>query len=66
MLTPNLLHIIAQLDELISSKSYPAHAVDVFNAIKDCIITSSPIPIELQEQYVCIVANDQRQNRYGK
>lgn len=65
-LTPELQHIVADLDSKIEDKEYPAHARDVFAAIKDCIVNHQPIGPELQEQYVRIITNDQRQNRYGK
>ena len=61
-----LQKIIADLDVKISSGDYNQHAVDVFTAIKDCITTHQPIGPELQEQYVQVIANDQRQNRYGQ
>ena len=62
----DLQKIIADLDAKINSGDYNQHAVDVFTAIKDCIITHQPIGPELQEQYVQVIANDQRQDRYGK
>ena len=65
-LTPDLRNIVADLDAKIEDKTYPVHARDVFTAIKDCIITHQPIGPELQEQYVQVIANDQRQDRYGK
>ena len=65
-LTPDLRNIVADLDAKIEDKTYPVHARDVFNAIKDCIITHQPIDKELQEQYVRIIASDQSQNRYGQ
>lgn len=65
-LTPDLRNIVADLDAKIEDKTYPAHARDVFKAIKDCIITHQPIGPELQAQYVQVIANDQRQDRYGK
>ena len=65
-LTPELRNIVADLDAKIEDKTYSVHARDVFTAIKDCITGSTPIGQELQEQYVRIIANDQRQSRYGK
>ena len=65
-LTPDLRNIVADLDTNIEDKSYSVHARDVFKAIKDCIITHQPIGPELQAQYVQVIANDQRQDRYGK
>ena len=62
----DLQKIIADLDSKINSGDYNQHAVDVFTAIKDCIITHQPIGPELQAQYVQVIANDQRQDRYGK
>lgn len=58
--------VVADLDAKIAAKSYSVHARDVFEAIKDCIITHQPIGPELQAQYVQVIANDQRQDRYGK
>ena len=63
---PELRKIVADLDAKINSGDYNQHAVDVFTAIKDCIVTHQPIGPELQEQYVQVIANDQRQNRYGQ
>lgn len=65
-LTPGLRNIVADLDSKIEDKTYSVHARDVFKAIKDCIITHQPIGLELQAQYVQVIANDQRQDRYGK
>lgn len=65
-LTPDLRNIVADLDSKIEDKTYPVHARDVFKAAKDCIITHQPIGPELQAQYVQVIANDQRQDRYGK
>ncbi len=65
-LPPELRKIVADLDAKIADKTYSVHAQDVFKAIKDCIITHQPIGPELQEQYVQVIANDQRQDRYGK
>lgn len=65
-LPPELRKIVADLDAKIEDKTYSVHARDVFTAIKDCITTNQPIGPELQEQYVQVIANDQRQNRYGQ
>ena len=65
-LPPELRKIVADLEAKINSGDYNQHAVDVFTAIKDCIATHQPIGPELQEQYVQVIANDQRQNRYGQ
>ena len=65
-LPADLQKIVADLDSKIEDKTYPVHARDVFSAIKDCIITHQPIGPELQAQYVQVIANDQRQDRYGK
>ena len=65
-LPADLQKIVDDLDAKINSGEYNQHAVDVFTAIKDCIIESTPIGQELQDQYVRIIANDQSQNRYGK
>lgn len=62
----DLQKIVADLDAKIEGKEYNQHAVDVFTAIKDCIINSKPIGQELQDQYVRIIANEQSQDRYGK
>lgn len=65
-LTLELRNIVADLDAKIEDKTYSVHARDVFKAIEDCIITHQPIGPELQAQYVQVIANDQRQDRYGK
>ena len=65
-LTPDLCNIVADLDSKIEDNSYSVHARDVFKAIKDCIVSHQPIGPELQAQYVQVIANDQRQDRYGK
>ena len=65
-LTPELRNVVADLDAKIEDKTYSVHARDVFKAIKDCIVSNQPIGPELQEQYVQVIANDQRQNRYGQ
>lgn len=63
-LTPDLRNIVADLDAKIEDKSYSVHARDVFKAIKDCIVSHQPIGPELQAQYVQVIANNQRQDRY--
>ena len=63
-LPSDLQKIVDALDAKIKSGDYTQHAVDVFTAIKDCIIGSAPIGQELQDQYVRIIANGQSQNRY--
>ena len=65
-LPADLQKIVDDLDAKINSGEYNQHAVDVFTAIKDCIIGSAPIGQELQDQYVRIIASDQSQNRYGQ
>ena len=65
-LLAELQKIVDDLDAKIHSWDYNQHAVDVFTAIKDCIISHQPIGLELQAQYVQVIANDQRQDRYGK
>jgi len=65
-LTPELRNIVADLEAKINSGDYNQHAVDVFTAIKDCITGSTPIGQELQDQYVRIISNDQRQDRFGQ
>ena len=65
-LSPDLQKIVADLDAKIESGEYDQHAVDVFTAIKDCITGSTPIGLDLQDQYVRIIANEQTQNRYGQ
>ena len=62
----DLQKIVTDLDAKIEDGDYNQHAVDVFTAIKDCIVGSKPIGQELQDQYVRIIANDQSQNRYGQ
>lgn len=65
-LPPELHEIVADLNAKIEDKEYSTNDRDVFTAIRDCITNSQPIGPELQEQYVRILANDQRQDRYGK
>ena len=65
-LPPELRKIVADLDAKIEDKTYSVHVRDVFTAIKDCITAHQPIGPELQEQYVQVIANDHRQDRYGK
>lgn len=63
-LNATLQKAVANLDAMIDSGDYNQHAVDVFTAIKDCIIGSTPISLDLQDQYVRIIANEQTQDRY--
>ena len=65
-LSPELRNIVADLEAKINSGDYNQHEVDVFTAIKDCITGSTPIGQELQDQYVRIISNDQRQDRFGQ
>lgn len=65
-LNATLQKAVDNLDAMIDSGDYDQHAVDVFNAIKDCIVSSTPIGFDLQDQYVRIIANEQTQNRYGQ
>ena len=62
----DLQKIVADLTAKIEGKDYNQHAVDVFTAIKYCITGSTPIGLDLQDQYVRIIANEQAQNRYGQ
>lgn len=64
-LPADLQKIVADLDAKINSGDYNQHAVDVFTAIKDCIISHQPIDKELQDQYVSALANNQAVNKYG-
>lgn len=65
-LPPQLHEIVADLDAKIENKDYSVNDRDVFKAIRDCIVTHQPIGPELQAQYVQAIANEQRQDRYGK
>ena len=65
-LPSNLQNIVADLEAKIESEYYNQHAIDVFSAIKDCIVGSKPIGQDLQDQYVRIIANEQTQDRYGQ
>ncbi len=65
-LSATLQKAVANLDAMIDSGDYNQHAVDVFTAIKGCIIGSTLISLDLQDQYVRIIANEQTQDRYGK
>ena len=62
----DLQKIVEDLDAKINGGEYNQHAVDVFTAIKDCVTSSTPIGLDLQDQYVRIIANDQAQNRFGQ
>ena len=55
---------IAILDANIAAEDNPRLRA-VAKRIKDCIITSSPIPKDLQEQYVKL-ASTQKQDRFGR
>ncbi len=55
---------LAILDANILAEDNP-RLRDVAKRIKDCIITSSPIPKDLQEQYVKH-ASTQKQDRFGR
>ena len=66
VLPSDLQKVVADLDANIDSGEYYQHVVDVFTAIKDCIVTHKPIPQDLQDQYVLQLANDHSQDRYGK
>ena len=65
-LPADLQKIINDLDAKIEGGEYDQHAVDVFTAIKDCIISHQPIGKELQDAYVTELANNQAVNRYGQ
>lgn len=65
-LDATLQKAVDNLDAMIDSGDYNQHAVGVFTAIKDCITSSTPIGLDLQDQYVRIIANEQTQDRYGK
>ena len=65
-LNADLQKIVENLDAMINGGEYDQHAVDVFEAIKGCVTSSTPISQDLQDQYVRIIANDQAQNRYGQ
>lgn len=66
MLPPNLQSIAAKLQDRAGAEDCPRHEADVCTAIADCILTSKPIPVDLQDQYVRILANQNGQDRYGK
>ena len=59
-----LLEALAILDANIMAEDNP-RLRDVAKRIKDCIITSRPIPKDLQEQYVKL-ASTQSQDRFGR
>lgn len=63
-LDATLQKAVDNLDAMIDSGDYNQHAVDVFTAIKDCITGSAPIGLDLQDQFVRIIANEQTQDRY--
>ena len=55
---------LAILDANIMAEDNP-RLRDVAKRIKDCILTSRPIPKDLQEQYVKL-ASTQEQDRFGR
>lgn len=65
-LDATLQKAVDNLVAMIDSGDYNQHAVDVFTAIKDCILSSTPIGLDLQDQFVRIIANEQTQDRYGR
>ena len=65
MTTSYNLAIAQQLQERADAPDCPRHEADVNRAIADCLLAPRPIPTDLQDQYVKIVANQQGQDRYG-
>lgn len=65
-LPENLRKIVADLRNRASEDGCPSHEADVSNAIADCILAHKPIPPDLQDQYVKLLANQNGQDRYGK
>ena len=65
-LGPQLLGVVDELNAMIDSKDSTGHTKDVCRAIKDCILNSHPITVELQEQFIAILANRNTPDRYGK
>lgn len=65
-LGPQLLGVVDELNAMIDSNDSTANTKDVCRAIKDCILNSHPITVELQEQYIAILANQNTQDRYGQ
>ena len=59
-----LLEALAILDANIMAEDNP-RLRDVAKHIKDCILTSRPIPKDIQEQYVHL-ASTQKQDRFGR
>lgn len=59
-----LLEALAILDANIMAEDNP-RLRDVAKRIKDCILTSRPIPKDIQEQYVKL-ASTQSQDRFGR
>ena len=55
---------LAILDANIMAEDNP-RLRDVAKRIKDCILTSRPIPKDIQEQYVKL-ASTQSQDRFGR
>ncbi len=67
-LPSGLQAVVADLTGKIDSEDdgWSEHHKSVFRAIRQCILDRKPIDKELQEQYVQALANNQRQDRYGK
>ena len=59
-----ILEALAILDANILAEDNP-RLRDVAKRIKDCILTSRPIPKDIQEQYVKL-ASTQEQDRFGR
>ena len=66
MLPKDLQAIVTDLDNQLTDEALTGRDRDLLGAIRDCIVGSKPIPPDLQDQYVQYLANDQRQDRYGK
>lgn len=54
------------VDSFIQEAQGMPKALAILNAIRDCILTFKPIPQDLQEQYVKLLANDFKVDKYGK
>jgi hypothetical protein len=65
-LTPDLRKIVLALQDRAAQEGCPRTEADVSNAIADCILAHKPIPADLQDQYVKLLANQNGQDRYGK
>lgn len=63
-LPKNLQEIVLKLDDNIKEIYYSSHERDVMKEIRDAILSSVPISPLLQEEFVKILANDQRQDKY--